>query len=192
MPLSLWQGIGALQEIPGVTPNPAGGLIQQGGRPDGWLGYDKYKAIPEPDEWEVKTANWPLRGIKTVEFAKLERALTLTVEKLDDGQFLVHGPDEKVGYYTYPPGTKLFDDVRARWTADPNFEIKGQFVCFNDRRIEPCHCEDFLFRCEEKRMACKHILAALVFEQVPEILELVEDLKKRNLVAAAVSKPVTD
>lgn len=150
----------------GSVTRPDEVLVGKEGSPEDWLGRNRFAEL-DVTEWEVRTADWsgPLRGVKQICFNRLKKATELSVAKGD-----VAGT-----YY-----------VSAR--EDPE---GGEWVNLSDPYADRCYCADFVFRGEDLGTPCKHILAALIADGHPGILELVEEMKRREALARAVEKPTT-
>ena len=136
------------------------------GNPSGWLGLNRYERLTvTPGELKSVTFRGVLRGVEAICLDRLARARELLVEEKGPGIYLV-----------------------LNSTGD-DFE----WVNLIDRDIdERCHCHDQLFRAHRLKTPCKHILAALLAAKDPNVLELIADVDRRQLLAHALTKQVTD
>lgn len=164
--------------------------LKKPGGPKDWLGFDRYNTEFAPTEWEVKTAEFsgPLRGVKEISWARLQRALSLKAERVGDGKYKVYDPN--------PKGNRKWWHLVFNPEPGPlTVEDTVQYVDLKDPYNERCYCRDMQNDSETSAASlgtpCKHMLAALIEEGHPTILELVEELKRRNAIAAAASKEVT-
>lgn len=161
-----------------MTPTP--NWLNMGG-----LASDKFG---KPTDDEIRTAEFTgvLRGVQSIHFGKLARALnmrvvTLATENEDEPNFLViptDGEEDDDYGRKRKRGTQWAD----LYPDDP----EGEYVCIYDRQMERCYCADFVWRGETERQPCAHILAVLVSVLHPGIMPYVRELEQRNRIAAAV------
>jgi hypothetical protein len=166
--------------------------------PASWLGRDRYASLEPDGQWEltVYDQRGVLRGVRAISWDRLAKALDLTATPLGLGQYLVTHPGDRVGYWHYDvepdPALRyvgyLWSDARGTWVEDPAFQTPGYEVNLHDRDVDRCFCEDFLFRCEAEATVCKHILAALIADGHPLVRQYVEELQRRQAVAASMTK----
>lgn len=146
----------------------------------GWLGLGRLKGekFGDANEDEMRFVEFSgvMRGVQKVDFGKLARALTMHVIPLTG-----NAPDEPNFLVTPTDGST------SDWSRFYPEDGEGEYVNLYDRQVDRCHCQDFIWRGETNKTLCSHILAALIFEQHPAILPLLDELKTRNAIAKAVT-----
>lgn len=155
--------------------NPTESLREREGSPAGWLGRalarGRADALPNEEitTGEVLAAIYRdpvFRGVEEVCLSRLRKARKLTAREM------------------YAPGSGF-------WEVLPNEESDSQeveHVNLAGSWGERCHCADFLYRCEDQRTLCKHILAALLASGHEGVLELARKQERDDAIAAALQK----
>ena len=143
-----------------------------------WLGKGRFAKLATGDA-QVTRFRGPLRGVTGLSLEKVARAQLLVALNTDEGVYFVYDP-------AYVPGVD----------AEKDEEGGFQWVNLVDKDVDRCHCRDFLYRGERDKTICKHILAAMLEAQDPQVLafirELEEDTLFRSTLARAIKKPITD
>ena len=143
-----------------------------------WLGKGRFAKLATGDA-QVTRFKGALRGVTGLSLARVARAKTLVALNTDEGVYFVYDP-------AYVPGVD----------AEKDEEGGFQWVNLVDKEVDRCHCRDFLFRGERDKTICKHILAALLDAQDPQVLAFIAELEAEQVqasaIARAVKKPITD
>jgi hypothetical protein len=143
--------------------NPSEGL-QRSGDPASWLGKHRYTA-----EFDAPSK----QGEPVYEYTGILRGALL----IDQSKLLAAA------------ALQVWDHAEGQYLVEGTGT--EHWVQTKDRYIPFCDCEDYLLRLEE-RGACKHMLAALLLEKHPDVLEAAEQINRRNSIAAAMRKPVEE
>lgn len=156
-----------------------------------WLGFDRYQRDDFGRESDLGL-DGRLRGIRTIDWGRLNRARELLTYKVADGCYLVVEPEVLAAW---PEDMPLYE-----WLNQPVFCRRGgqedldgwncYWVNLADPEVEPCYCRDMYIHGDEG-VACKHLLAALIAEGHPYILKKVEELETREQIASVLKKEIT-
>lgn len=143
-------------------------------------------------EAEITASNTPaLRGIEFICLRRLKKARGLKAVRKGEGIYLVAEPHMFEG----DPSGKLSLD---EWLNQPVFvqrqgveDLDGwhsYWVNLVDPDVERCYCRDTYTKATALRTPCKHVLAALIEDNHPEILKIVSQQQDLERIAAALSQ----